>query len=139
MEETVMDVGASVQAYQRSQTLSDNPDYLARELYRAVYRDLLNMQAALKEQKWDKLVNFGSHAQLIVSALHDSALTNSPEGVAFKTTHKGLWANLNTVIREHDADVLETTVGLIADFIHQLDARLHQPAVTEMKSFGWSG
>ncbi len=134
-----MDMQASVNAYHQSQVLSDNPDYLGRELYRAVYRDLLGMESALKAQRWDQLVNLGSHAQLIVSALHDNANTETKEGMAFKTAHRAMWQMLNDVMRKHEMESLTDLTETVTELIHQLDYRLKQPAAQEVAVLGWSG
>ncbi|WP_028963489.1 flagellar protein FliS [Sulfobacillus thermosulfidooxidans] len=134
-----MDLNAPLNAYQQSQVLSDNPDYLGRELYRAVYRDLLGMKTALEQRKWDHLVNLGSHAQLIISALHDVSDTSSDAGRAFKTVQRGLWQYLNDVMRLHDATKLEEVINMVSDLIHQLDKRLKVSQTHEPARLGWSG
>ncbi|PSR28944.1 MAG: hypothetical protein C7B47_03060 [Sulfobacillus thermosulfidooxidans] len=134
-----MDMSASLSAYQQSQVLSDNPDYLGRELYRAVYRDLLGMKTALEQQKWDQLVNLGSHAQLIVSALHDVADISSEAGKAFKTVNRGIWQYLNDVMRLHDLTKLEEVGHIVSDLIHQLDQRLKMTIHHDSSHLGWSG
>ena len=112
--------------YQAGQVASDNPDYLGRELYRAVYRDLLQMRVALREQRWDRLTNKGSHAQWIITGLHDNALAGTREGEMFRITHRHLWQLLNQVMAEHREEALASLEAFISDFIHQLDARLEQ-------------
>ncbi|PSR35979.1 MAG: hypothetical protein C7B44_11405 [Sulfobacillus thermosulfidooxidans] len=134
-----MDMESSVNAYHQSRVLSDNPDFLGRELYRAVYRDLLGMDAALREQRWDRLTNLGSHAQLIITALHDVAKTDTPEGMAFKTAHLAMWRMLNDIIRKHDAGTLADLTQTITELIHQLDYRLQKPVSQEPAVLGWSG
>ncbi|MCL4494835.1 MAG: flagellar protein FliS [Firmicutes bacterium] len=134
-----MDMDASLSAYQQSQVLSDNPDYLGRELYRAVYRDLLSMKSALEQQKWDQLVNQGTHAQWIISALHDVADTSTRAGQDFKTLHRGLWEYLNDIMRRHDSKTLEEVTQVVVDLIHQLDQRLSVSDNRQVAGLGWSG
>ncbi len=134
-----MDMDASLNAYQQSQVLSDNPDYLGRELYRAVYRDLLGMKRALEQKKWDQLVNQGTHAQWIITALHDVADTSTESGQKFKALHKGLWEYLNEVVRRHDANTLDETIKIVTDLIRQLDQRLQASNNREVVGLGWSG
>ncbi len=134
-----MDMDASLNAYQQSQVLSDNPDYLGRELYRAVYRDLLGMKRALEQKKWDQLVNQGTHAQWIITALHDVADTSTESGQKFKALHKGLWEYLNEVVRRHDANRLDETIKIVTDLIRQLDQRLQASNNREVVGLGWSG
>ncbi len=134
-----MDMNASLSAYQQSQVLSDNPDYLGRELYRAVYRDLLVMKRALEQQKWDQLVNQGTHAQWIITALHDVADTSTEAGQHFKTLHRGMWEYLNEVMSRHDAKRLDEVIHIVTDLIRQLDQRLKMPDNRQAAALGWSG
>lgn len=134
-----MDVHASLSAYQQSQVLSDNPDYLGRELYRAVYRDLLGMTTALEQKKWDQLVNQGTHAQWIISAIHDVTDTSTEAGHAFKTLHRGLWQYLNDVMQKHDSEKLDEIKDAITDLIQQLDQRLKVSDTRQVATLGWSG
>lgn len=116
--------------YQAAQLMTQNPDYLGRELFRAALRDCHLMEAAMREQRWDHLVNAGSHAQQIFAGLHDITRRDTPEGQWFRAFNLHLWQRINRVVQRHELEPLEQVKAALQEAIRQLEARLAEDTAT---------
>ncbi|MBX5467192.1 MAG: flagellar protein FliS [Firmicutes bacterium] len=117
-------------AYQAAQLMTQNPDYLGRELYRAALRDCHLMEEALRAKRWDQLVNAGSHAQQIFAGLHDITRQDTREGQVFRNFNRHLWQRINQVLQRHEEQPLQEVREALNEAIRQLDLRLSgEPSV----------
>lgn len=110
--------------YQAAQLMTQNPDYLGRELFRAALKDCYLMEGAIEQRRWDQLTNAGSHAQQIFAGLHDITRQDTQEGQWFRRFNLYLWQRINQVVQRHELEPLEEVKAALQEAIRQLEARL---------------